>query len=322
MKSFQQSLVLMLSVAFAVFSCQPENVSPRTQPTDAPTLEADGSAHPWLTPCGNSQSLQLINMTGTTQVDDCGASPCGPSAPEWGVVDLVEGIDDNGDHVLAASAAMAFGWFIKECDSKIGLVSDFALNGNGIPVVDASWTNWSVTPAVATWELRHDLALAPSCFVIATRMKVVKRDFFQGEIPGTDRELWLYNSASLGSTIMTDWCVSPCVVLGSPNAQDISIGGIGQQTPNPTCTQSQTTNIQVADESDVVCVGALGQVGTINFAKAGTLVIPTGAKITGGITAPKGGTLIVNGEFIWSGKDQVSNDFEIVVNPNTGQLTR
>lgn len=319
MKSISFPLFLTALVAIFLVGCSPEEVGPRSQASPL-EIQADGATpHAALEmTCTGIDSLQLVTLLGSTMVDDCNVHPCASPNTEWGVVELMDGFDEDGEHVVAMNAQLAFGWFVKNCEAKVGTPVDFLMN-NGFPVVDSTW-DWDViNPTSNMWEWRGEVASMPSCFSVAARFTIVRRDFFNGEIPGSERVVWAFKSGSL-TPFVHGWCPQICPD-NTPNGSVITFED-GVEIPAPTCTQSMTgSNLGINNGAEVVCVNSNGNIGDISFNSPGTLVIPAGARVTGGINAPQGGTLIVRGAFIWTGTDNVSDDFTIYIDEN-GKMDR
>ncbi len=105
---------------------------------------------------------------------------------------------------------------------------------------------------------------------------------------------------------------------GSVWAQCLPVPGI----PNPSCTQVVSGgSISVNNATEVLCVTASGNVNTVNFNQAGTLIIDAGTQVSGGINANNGGTLIVRGTFDWNGAANIGGTFNIYVEAG-GELNK
>ncbi|MEM0998735.1 MAG: hypothetical protein AAGN35_16875 [Bacteroidota bacterium] len=218
-----RTLAVTVALAFALTSCQPENVKPvNASNNEAPTLAgADTDPHPLPDPvCSRFDTVHLATAAGGLNVDYCGSFnntplPCPPVTPPWGFIEML-----NGDDLMLMNFTLATGWFADLSRSFIGLTSNFQLDQNGVPIVSNDWLSIDIDPVLNRWQLTYQLSDLPSpCFDMAFRLTVVKLNFFSGIDADSEVDLYGYNTRwndmnapemNSISPFITPWCPVIC----------------------------------------------------------------------------------------------------------------
>lgn len=271
--------------------------------------------------CGSVGTAPLVTEAGSPTITYCPGGPCTGLQSPWGTATYTSGIGPNGDNVIEFQADMAPGWAVVGAEIQIGNTHDFQTS-SGVPINTGDWKETS-TPPVEDFAWNVPIGNNPECIMFAAKFTVCKYGFLTGIDPNSYTDVWIQNPnfSTTGispSSFITAYCAPRCgsLVTPMPNCEAIP------SLPNPSCTQSPSLNeVEVKAASDVVCIGASGNMGNVHFSKAGTMVIEQGQVVSGGIMANKGGRLIVKGEFNWTGNANIGKDFEIFVAPG-GKISR
>lgn len=338
MKFFRNCIALSL-LALGLQNCTPDTVNPKANNPEVQTSwEEDGPHTQPGVICGPTANLKLAQLGGNSVIDYCGSFnntplPCPANTADWGVGIAANMRTVDEEDIVSVDMTMTPTWFITNCVSKVADSESFNLDQNGVPIIDATWSESGFSPSLNRWAQVWNLGPHQSqqCVSFAAKITVSKLGFFaSGPDPLSVRELWVYNENFNNlatpemlspSSFITPWCLHPCpgdVVTIDPKTrcQDFP------EIPDVTCTESAPNgSIHINNASSVVCIPNNRNGGGINFNSPGTLVIEEGAIVSGGINANNGGNLIVKGTFNWNGNANINGNFKIYILEN-GTLIR
>lgn len=228
MKILPLFFALALVSVFGLQSCSPEEVNPKGVGYDLQTSWEENATHvrPGET-CSPTVALDLALPNGSAAVDYCGSFngsplPCPTTVPNWGTARTSNMRTTANEDVVMVEMNMAPTWFVTNCVAKAGASQSFSFDQNGLPIVDASWSNDAISPAVNRYDLKWNLGphYGPQCIAFAAKMTVVKINFFSpAHDPFSVRNLWVYNAnfnnsatpdLNSASPLLTPWCLYPC----------------------------------------------------------------------------------------------------------------
>ena len=227
MKLFKLPVFSAVMLAVILWSCNAETVNPKdTASNDVPAIAGDFIAHPDPSPiCSDRITFTLVEeTTGSAQINNCGFFPCSGQEPNWGTVEVL-----NSDVALYQNVSMAFGWYVEKGETFLGDNSVMTIV-NGIPQVQPAWATQDINPIVNKAQLITPVPsnLLNTCFDVASRITVVKLDFFSGADPNTRTDLWLKDDKSQAlnnsaNPFVMTWCFGSCgPVVTSITAGDCS----------------------------------------------------------------------------------------------------
>lgn len=220
-------IAMALVSAFGLQSCSPEEVNPKGAGSN---LQASWEESVHVRPgetCSPTIALDMAMPNGSATVDYCGSFngsplPCPTAVPNWGTGMTSNMRTSSNEDIVMIEMNMAPTWFVVNCVAKMGAAQSFSFDQNGIPIIDASWTNDSISPALNRYDLSWNLGThyGPQCVAFAAKMTVVKIDFFSpGHDPLSVRDLWVYNAnfnntatpdLNSVSPLITPWCLYAC----------------------------------------------------------------------------------------------------------------
>lgn len=194
MNKINRILTTTLAIGAITFGCQSENVKPKVDTPAKPKigLYAEGP-HPAMSPtCSDTLTLRLKSADGSYKVNYCGFAPCVGVQPDWGKIDLVNGVDS-----IAAYVTLPVGWFVDACDYAMNTTTNFQVDASGVPSVPGiDFSNKDVAN-LNRWTLfadKRDITMdSQRIFALATKLTVVKMGFLSGVDARSRRTLWASN---------------------------------------------------------------------------------------------------------------------------------
>jgi hypothetical protein len=208
-------LVLCASaLGLILFGCQPEDVTPDRRHGKTPGFAAnEEEEHPNLdTVCKYSDSVYFRSLDGSYYVNVCNDGnffspaivPCVGAQPRWGSFVMYNGYQYYHDsltnvvtpiHYLDVDFSLAPGLYCDFSDWVFTIEGFLIIDQNsGLPQVGTDWSQLAPTDLRQEWKVRVPVAELPfPCFDMACRVKTVQLSLFEGEIPGSEVDIWAVN---------------------------------------------------------------------------------------------------------------------------------
>jgi hypothetical protein len=192
----QWTIIATLALACTLgASCEREDIEPQAPIRPRIGLGSEQQHNGFILVCSDTLNLRLRTADGSYRVNYCDGQPCLPHEPEWGTVEVVNGID-----TLAVTVKMATGWFVDECHFSATYNQDYVLDAQGVPSTPGLNFQYVDAPVMQNeWTLLVDRKAvqmdAQRIFGLAARIKVAKIGFLNGTDPASHRTLWLANPA-------------------------------------------------------------------------------------------------------------------------------
>jgi hypothetical protein len=194
MNKINRLIATSIAIGAITFGCQSENVKPKANDTK-PTIGMLGEGpHPSMSPtCSDTTVLRLKSADGSYKVNYCGLAPCPPNQPEWGKLEIVNGVDS-----IAVYMTLAVGWFVDACDYRIAPTSSFSLDQAGLPATVGTDYSSKDVANLNRWTLfvhKNNISMDPNrIFSMASKLTVVKMGFLSGVDQRSRRSLWAANA--------------------------------------------------------------------------------------------------------------------------------
>jgi hypothetical protein len=174
--------------------------------------------------CSDTLYLRLRTADGSHHVNYCGGQPCAGNQPEWGSVEVVNGID-----TLAVTISMALGWFVEDCYFSAMTNGTYSLDARGVPSTPGFNFQYADAPVLDNkWTLFVDRKAVQMdinrVFGLAAYVRVAKLGFVNGVDSNSRRALWLANpewdlpgspNQSTGE-LLTTWQWADCQRIAEP----------------------------------------------------------------------------------------------------------
>ena len=188
------TLIATLALACTLgASCEREILEPQLAARPRIGLGLETTHNGYLLACSDTLRLRLRTADGDHHVNYCDGQPCPAGQPEWGEVEVINGID-----TLAVNIKLATGWFVDDCHFSTLPSAGYTLDAQGIPSTPGMDFQYMDAPVLENeWTLLVDRKAVQMdihhMFGLAAKVNVAKIGFLNGADPNSRRALWLAN---------------------------------------------------------------------------------------------------------------------------------